>query len=301
MRRKTLSLGLFAASAAAVLVACSGTPQLPVSPSAVSGGSSALNADGSSVKATAPAGLSPAGTTVDSLKPTLSFDGSQGRFAASSFTYEVQLATESGTTLFVRNIGSATSVTLESDLEYETNYQFRARPMLGNEVGPWSSWATFRTLDAPRRGVGRGPRTPDPEPGTRLPVPDYGLDVVLSTASMYPNELRNACKDDHRFLFHLVEELRKIDSRWGLNWKRGDPNQGMSTDVVAYNPSDQPDEGNPRVYLFDVLRAECELNQPGWSDITAGTWGSRGNSLCGAGTYCTMWTLEPYLKAGHTP
>jgi hypothetical protein len=118
---------------------------------------------------------------------------------------------------------------------------------------------------------------------------------------MYPQELRRACKDDHRFLFHLVEELRKIDSRWGLNWKRGDRNQGMSSDVVAFNPSDEPDEGNGAVYLFDVLRAECEENQPGFSNITAGTWAATGNPLCGHDTYCTKWTLEPYIAAGHKP
>jgi hypothetical protein len=172
---------------------------------------------------------------------------------------------------------------------------------MGPNVGPWSEFAVFRTLDKPKGGIGNGPRTPNPPPGQRLGVPDYGLEVVLQTAAQYPGELRRACKDDHRFLFHLVENLRKRDSRWGLNWKRGDKNQGMSSDVVAYNPSDEEDEGNGAVYLFDVLRAECEENTPGFSDITAGTWAATGNPLCGHDTYCTKWTLEPYLAAGHLP
>lgn len=302
MDRKTFLLGLVAAAAAAGLVACSETAQSPVAPSATVDATSALNADGSSVKATAPSGLAPNGATVDSLKPGLSFGPSQGRFAAvSGFSYEVELSTESGTVVFSRNIGQSTTLTLESDLEYETNYRWRARPMLGGEAGPWSAYAAFRTMDKPKGGIGNGPRTPNPPRGTRLPAPDYGLEVVLQTAAQYPAELRRACKDDHRFLFHLVENLRQRDSRWGLNWKRGDRNQGMSSDVVAYNPSEDPDEGNGAVYLFDVLRAECEANEPGWSNITAGTWAAAGNSLCGHDTYCTMWTLEPYLAAGHKP
>ena len=301
MQRKTYSFGLLAAAAAAGLVACSETAQSPVSPSAVTGSSIGLNADGSSVKATAPAGLAPNGATVDSLKPALSFNPSQGKFAASSFTYEVELSTESGTVVMSQGIGQATSLSIATDLEYETNYRWRARAMVGNQAGPWSDYAAFRTMDKPKGGIGNGPRSPNPPPGQRLPAPTYGLDVVLATAAQYPNELRRACKDDHRFLFALVENLRKIDSRWGLNWKRGDPNQGMSSDVVTWNPSDEPDEGNGAVYLFDVLGAECEENRPGFSNITAGTWAAAGNSLCGPDTYCTKWTLQPYLAAGHKP
>jgi hypothetical protein len=301
MHRKTFLLGLVAAAAVTGLVACSETAQSPVSPTAIADTTSALNADGSSLKATAPAGLAPSDATVDSLKPGLSFSPAQGRFASMNFSYEVELSTESGTVVLSRNIGPATSLELENDLEYETNYRWRTRAMLAAEAGPWSAYATFRTKDKPKGGIGNGPRTPNPPPGQRLGVPDYGLDVVLETAAMYPRELRSACKDDHRFLFYLVENLRKRDSRWGLNWKRGDRNQGMSSDVVTYNPSDEPDEGNGAVYLFDVLGAECEENRPGFSNITAGTWAATGNPLCGHDTYCTKWTLEPYLAAGHKP
>jgi hypothetical protein len=301
MYRKNMFLGLLAATAAAALVACSQTAQSPVAPSAVADTSSALNADGSSLKATAPSGLAPNGATVDSLKPALSFAGSQGRFAAAAFTYEVELSTQGGEVVFNRALGGSTSLDLDIDLQYETDYRWRARAMMGSDAGPWSEYATFRTLDKPKGGLGNGPRTPNPPRGQRLPVPDYGLDVVLETAAMYPQELRRACKDDHRWLFHLVENLRKRDSRWGLNWKRGDQNQGMSSDVVSYNPSEDEDEGNGAVYIFDVLRAECEENTPGFSNITAATWAAAGNPLCGHDTYCVKWTLQPYLAAGHKP
>lgn len=301
MHRKNMVLGLLAAAAVAGLAACSQTAETPLSPSAVGGSTSGLNADGSSLKATAPVGLAPNGATVDSLKPGLSFGASQGRFAAAGFSYEVELSTAAGEVVFTRALGAATSFTIENDLQYETDYRWRARATMGTDNGPWSAFATFRTMDRPKGGLGNGPRTPNPPPGQRLGVPDYGLDVVLQTAAEYPNELRRACKDDHRWLFHLVENLRKRDSRWGLNWKRGDKNQGMSSDVVAYNPSDEEDEGNGAVFIFDVLGAECEENRPGFSNITAGTWAAAGNPLCGHDTYCTKWTLEPYIAAGHKP
>lgn len=147
--------------------------------------------------------------------------------------------------------------------------------------------------------AGAGARTPDPPPGVDLPIPDYGFAVVQDMARRYPAELSRACKNNHEFLFLLLHELRKIDTRWGLNWKRGNPGD-MSSDILAYNQTNLPDEGNGRVYIFDVIGAECERNYPSFGDATPVTWAARGNPACGAGTYCTMWTLEPYLRAGFT-
>jgi hypothetical protein len=145
---------------------------------------------------------------------------------------------------------------------------------------------------------GAGPRTPDPPAGTLLPIPAYAPGVVRDMARRYPAELSRACKTNHEWLFLLLRELRKYDTRWGLNWKRGDVRQGMSSDIVSYNPTDQPDEGNGKVYIFDVIGAECEGNFPTFGDSTPVTWASAGHPACGVGTFCTKWTLEPYIKAG---
>jgi hypothetical protein len=153
---------------------------------------------------------------------------------------------------------------------------------------------TFTLANTP----GAGPRTPNPPPGVLLPIPAYAAGVVQDVARRYPAELARACKTNHDFLFILLRELRKYDTRWGLNWKRGDVRQGMSSDIVAFNPNDQPDEGNGKVYIFDVIGAECEGNYPTFGDSTPVTWASAGHPACGAGTFCTKWTLEPYLLAG---
>lgn len=152
---------------------------------------------------------------------------------------------------------------------------------------------------APVPGVRPSPgkRTPDPAPGQLLPVPSYGEAVVMDMAKRYPAQLARACKNNHEFLFLLLNEFRQYDTRWGLNWKRGNVGS-MSTDILAYNPTDQPDEGNGKVYIFDVIGAECEGNFPTFGNATAVTWAAAGNPICGSGTFCTKWTLQPYLQAG---
>ena len=157
-----------------------------------------------------------------------------------------------------------------------------------------STEVTFTLANTP----GAGPRTPNPPPGVLLPIPAYAEAVVKDMARRYPAELARACKTNHDWLFLLLRELRRIDTRWGLNWKRGDVRQGMSSDILAYNPNDQPDEGNGKVYIFDVIGAECEGNFPTFGDSTPVTWASAGHPACGVGTFCTKWTLEPYLRAG---
>ena len=159
-----------------------------------------------------------------------------------------------------------------------------------------SAYVPFEITSSP----GTAPRAPDPPPGQLLPIPPYAQGVVFDMARRFPAQLRRACKNNHEWLFLLVRELRQYDSRWGLNWKRGNAGD-MSTDIVAYNPTHLPDEGNGQVYLFDVIFAECEVNAPSFGNATHETWAARGNPACGAGTYCTKWTLEPFIRAGFTP
>jgi hypothetical protein len=155
-----------------------------------------------------------------------------------------------------------------------------------------SNEASFTTVNVP------GLRMPDPPLGQLLPVPAYAEGVINDMARRYPGELSRSCKNNHEWLFLLLRELRTRDARWGLNWKRGDRNQGMSSDIISYNPTSGPDQDNGQVYIFDVIGAECEQNYPTFNDVTQHTWAFRGDPACGPGTYCTKWTIEPYLRAG---
>ena len=118
--------------------------------------------DGSTLKATAPTPLSPINDEeIESLRPTLTVGNSQPTFVPSAdFTYLLYTVYE------VQNDGSlvlvdtrevdqtanTTSYRLSEDLEQRTNYQWRSLAKIGNELGPWSSMATFVTpilLDPP--------------------------------------------------------------------------------------------------------------------------------------------------------
>jgi hypothetical protein len=141
---------------------------------------------------------------------------------------------------------------------------------------------------------GSGPRTPDPAPGTRLPLPNRS-GVVSNMASLYASELRNSCREhggNNAFLFRLVQRLRQEDSRWGLNWKRG--NRGdMSQDIVTYHYGAGPDEDSTQVYIIDTISGHCGSRPgPNWADVTEAT--RQGNTI-------GRWTLQPFLNSGYTP
>jgi hypothetical protein len=125
----------------------------------------------------------------------------------------------------------------------------------------------------PAPGPG-GPREADPPPGTRLPVPSYLRNVVEQVAAAFPGDLRNSCVEhggNNTWLFRLVQALRQISTRWGLNWKRG--NRGdMSQDVVDFHHGPGPDEDSTEVYIFDVISGHCGANPgPNWADVTQAT------------------------------
>jgi hypothetical protein len=137
---------------------------------------------------------------------------------------------------------------------------------------------------------GPGPRTPDPEPGRRLPLPDMSR-LVTEIGNAYRGELLNSC-GNNAWLFRVVRELRRHDTRWGLNWKRGNVGD-MSQDVVTYNYGAGADEGTTNVYIIDVISGHCGGDPgPAWVDNTEKT--------IRAGTI-GRWTLQPYIRAGGTP
>ena len=139
-----------------------------------------------------------------------------------------------------------------------------------------------------------GPRAANPPPGGRLGLPNR-FSVVQQVAARFPREFRASCPTEHRgdtnrFLYELVRELRKEDTRWGLNWKRGGFGD-MSQDIVTYNYGSEPDEGTRQVYIIDIMFGHCGPNpSPGWIDQTEATRN--------AGTI-GVWTLLPYLEAGY--
>jgi hypothetical protein len=194
--------------------------------------------------------------------------------------------TPGGPTLVSQSFGAGTTSVSYPGAPAGTYY---ARIVTGAPCGAQtaSEVTTFSVAAPP---PGSGPRTPNPAPGQRLPLPDMS-DVVDAVARNYPSDFRNSCENP-TWLFRLVQELRRYDTRWGLNWKRGRVGD-MSMDVVDYNFSADPDEGTTNVYIIDVIGGHCGPSpSPAWIDNTEATRR--------AGTI-GRWTLRPYLAAGGQP
>jgi hypothetical protein len=217
--------------------------------------------------------------------------------AAGATSYRVEFGFNQGGTDFVQNVGAATSFSQYVGMAGT----FHVRVVASNACGSTSSQSHSFTLGNSTPNTPGGARTPDPAPGTLIPRATlaYLRTVVENMAVQYRGDLLNSCAT-HTWVYRVVHALRQIDTRWGLNYKRG-WNGDMSHDVVAYNPTAGPDEGASQIYLFDIIANHCPISGspgPNWQDVTDPTWAGRGDPACAPGTWCARWTLVPYLRAG---
>ena len=260
------------------IVACGSDHSSPAAPSPPALGDPAgANPDGSTLKVSAPTGLVPAnGERAGSVRPLLGFTNAVARFGPAALSYRVEVF--QGTSLIdtivgVQDIGSTTYARPTRDLQGDTRYRWRVRAELDGAVGPWSAPAEFMT---PSGFLVFGPRAPDPPPGQRLPFPNYAH-VVHQVAAQYPQALRNSCQShggSWEFMDRLVAELRRQDSRFAYNAKRGnfgDP----SHDVIFYHWGAGPSEGSKQGYVIDILLGHCgPTPAPAWIDQSTITFNS---------------------------
>lgn len=138
-------------------------------------------------------------------------------------------------------------------------------------VGTW----TLRGFSADAGAPPPPPPPPPDVPSARAPLPD-GSGVVQQVARDRPDLLRMSCREmggNNEFLFEVVRRLRRMDTRWGLNWKRGVVGD-MSQDVVDYyfGPAGAPMEGNTDVYILDIIGGHCGATpSAAWTDVTEAT------------------------------
>jgi hypothetical protein len=208
--------------------------------------------------------------------------------AAGATAYRLDVATTPGGAPFLSQTYGAQSTSLSTGGVPPGTYY--ARVTAGNGCGQATS--AEQTITVVSTGGTSGPRTPNPSgptPPNYLPLPNRAA-VVDEMARLYPNELRNSCRENggnNTWLFRLVERLRREDTRWGLNWKRANVGD-MSQDVVTYNYGSQADEGTLFVHVVDVIGGHCGSNPSGaWINQT---------QLFSTGA---RWTLQPYLQAGY--
>jgi hypothetical protein len=211
---------------ALIMVACSGTPQTMLSPSGAAATDAALNADGSSLKITAPRDLGPNGGTVNTLRPTLTFTNATGRFVSVGLAYDLEVQNAAGGIVYARTIGetpTSGSHTLEADLNYSENYWFRLRGRLSTQFGPWSDFAQFRTFDRP------GPAPPSPT----APGASGGLPFAIPASCLAGNGAScafevaglsaewGACRAGdgigcHRYVRQVIYALSRTDPNWKM-------------------------------------------------------------------------------------
>jgi hypothetical protein len=160
MKKMLLLFGILAVSALAA--ACSDSADAPAAPSpATSAQTSAASADGSTLKATAPAPYAPANASnVTSLTPNLVVANSTLKYlgdvpTVGALSYRFIVETPSGTAVanFVEptaggnyaQIGITGARVPDKLLQPATTYRWRARAELGSSFGPWSGYWTFTT------------------------------------------------------------------------------------------------------------------------------------------------------------
>jgi hypothetical protein len=251
----------------------------------------------------APSPASPAnGSTTANNHPDLTVTNGSVTGRAGNVEYRFQVALDQAFASVVAapsagRGGGGTTTVATPELIPNTQYFWRAFGTNGSVTSGMSAVHTFRT-PAPAGGGGGGGggnvppppagggRAPDPAPGQRLPLPNMSA-VVQQVAAQFPAALRNSCQDDGgtwEFMDRLVNELRRYDTRWGYNGKRGNVND-PSKDVVDYHWGRGADENSTEVYIIDVIVGHCGGNpQPGWGDVTdvtaqggsIGRWTSRG-------------------------
>jgi hypothetical protein len=258
-------------------VACSQSSPNPASPSSAVAAGAGAAPDGTTLKAPAPSVVSPVNDEkLKNRRPTFVFNNVQGKYVGSTFSYRLEMYDANNALVSALSLpqGSGTSTTYAYtvDLEKGARYTWKVRAQKDALFGPWSPSGSFITI--------KEPRTDDPPPGGKLPLPRASAEAIISAvAAERPDYLRNSCQDhggSWQFLDTVVDRLREVDTRWGYNWKRGNVGD-PSMDVIDYHWSGGADEGSIDVYIIDIIGGHCgPTPYVTWNDVTAVTYNAGG-------------------------
>jgi hypothetical protein len=136
----------------AMVLACSGDqkPASPTTPSTPAVGATGAASDTVTLKVNAPVPTSPVnGVRLTDAQATLTFQAASAKYVTGeTFSYRVQLMNASSV-LLEEKTGTATSYKMATQFDADTLYQWRVRPEQQGQAGPWSSTATFRSMEKP--------------------------------------------------------------------------------------------------------------------------------------------------------
>lgn len=269
----------------ALAIACSKSPQSPVSPTPSPEVTGDAAADGSTLKVTAPTPQSPVnGAQPDSFRLVSGL--SSARFAVGpvpALTYEFQVLTSGGSVINAcTRTASASGGTVTADptctIEFDTNHKWRVRARFGSAFGPWSAEASFRSasggyingnevydplINGKTVGEIRGPVTFIPGVGVRLEDFSshirYRLPQTLTQGefSIIVTGMATNTEGDKTKVMAMSEGLDDLitnDRRMTVE-KRGDPEGIVAWRFITHD--DQVDtEGAEREFVpFDPNQA----------------------------------------------
>jgi hypothetical protein len=216
-----------------MVVGCANTPQTSLSPTAATSVNAFANDDGSTVKASAPTGLQPNGVTLDTRRPTLSFENATSvALTGTPFDYEIEVQNEAGNVVYSRTFRGTSSGrsehTVETEAEYEVNLWWRTRVVVlgqqGPQQGPWSNFAMVRAPNRPPPAAPGLAVTPTTGGVLPFPVPDacgpgggFGCAAAIAAVSVeWQGCARGSGVHCHRFTRQVVYALSLSDPNWGL-------------------------------------------------------------------------------------
>jgi hypothetical protein len=229
-----------------------------LTPSGVPAPATLLNADGSTLKVSAPTDLAPNNTSVLFRRPILTFTNPTSHVPL-GFAYDLEVQNAAGALIYARTIGESpgsSSHALDAALSVAETFWWRVRARLGDEVGPWSDFAVFHVAGHASDSSGPFP----PAAGGPLPFPVPGecgpfgpgdrsaCVAVMTAVSPWWGE----CHDGwavgcHRFTRSIAAALATYDANWGLisknpgeqqctwDWCAPGDGSGYGEDIVAYH------------------------------------------------------------------
>jgi hypothetical protein len=281
--RVGICLGILSVGAA-----CSTAPEAPTAPSASQNSViAATGPDGSTLKFNAPALVTPVDRArAEDRRPTLVWANATSKYGGIGVAYDIELSTPTAR-VYEQTVGESPDFgahLIPFELEYDTVYSWRVRARVGNDFGPWSSYAEFMSPARPVAVSVAGPggavtQCSAPQsamgPGeNRRPRPNDSA-IVRQVASAFPGALSHSCQEHYgaagwEFMDRVIDALRAKDGRYGYNAKRGNMND-PSQDVASYyyGPPTDSIHGRVEVYIFDLISGHCgSFPSPFWGDVT---------------------------------
>jgi hypothetical protein len=220
--------------------ACAQNPESPMSPSATET-STAANPDGSTLKVSAPTPVSPAdGAVADSVRPTVTFRNSTGRFTSVALSYRVQVFNAGGAVIgefaVAQDASGQTALGAEADLAFDTEYRWRVRAEFSGEAGPWSVVSSFKT---PQRVVlGTGDNVGPPRNISFNEA--YDILFTIYQAARWDLTGRSSRDQLNLYLETAMAAVHYGHGKWNprggdTGWciKNGGPGRPQSDDVIA--------------------------------------------------------------------